>query len=276
MDLGITGKTALITGGDSGIGLATAKFLFQEGANVLINGRHQSKLEEALCEIKELGSEKNPKVKNSQAEWIAADLSKTGEAEKLAREAAERFGHVDIVAHAAGIHGSHGDFLTLSDADWLHTLQTDLMGAVRVCRSFIPQMREKKWGRIVLIASENALQPYPGDDPYNVCKAGIINLARSLSKAYSPDGVLINSVSPAFINTPMTDEMMDKLAVQHNSSRKEAVQWFLKNKRPGIVTDRRGRPEEVAKVIGFLCSEAASFVTGSNYRVDGGSVATAF
>lgn len=131
-------------------------------------------------------------------------------------------------------------------------------------------------GRIVLIASENAQQPYHEESPYNACKAGIVNLARCLSNSYGKQGLRINSVSPAYIETPMTDAMMQDLADKLDVSKNEAVQQFLKTDRPNIVTNRRGKPNEVAALIAFLCSEHASYITGSNYRVDGGSVATAF
>jgi 3-oxoacyl-[acyl-carrier protein] reductase len=147
---------------------------------------------------------------------------------------------------------------------------------VRMCRAFIPHMLDKGWGRIITISSENALQPYEEESPYNACKAGVINLTKCLSRAYSKDGLLINCVSPAYIETPMTDAMMEQLAEERGTSMDEAVKWFLDNKRPHIAVKRRGKPKEVAAVIAFLCSEQASYVNGSNYRVDGGAVETAF
>lgn len=128
----------------------------------------------------------------------------------------------------------------------------------------------------MLIASENALQPYIEESPYNACKAAVINLTKTLSRAYSRHGVLINCVSPAFIATPMTDAMMEQKAEEEGISKEAAIQQFLKTDRPNIVFDRRGKPEEVAAVIAFLCSGQASYITGSNFRVDGGSVSTAF
>ena len=188
----------------------------------------------------------------------------------------QTFGGANIIINCAGARGAAGDFLTLTDDDWMQTINTDLMGAVRVCRAFIPQLQQKGWGRVVLISSENAYQPYEEESPYNACKAGIINLSKCLSRAYSKNGLLFNCVSPAYIETPMTDAMMDELAQQRGSNREEAVAWFLKNKRPNITVGRRGKAEEVAAVITFLVSEQASFVNGSNYRVDGGSVESAF
>ncbi len=270
MDLRIKNKTALITGSGSGIGLATAKLLAKEGVNIILNDRTPKKLNKAEAEVQALARDKN------SIHSIAADLTKNEDVLAMEKKAKEALGIVDIVVNCAGIHGASGEFLSLTDSDWWETFDTDLMGAVRVCRAFLPEMLKKGWGRVVLIASENALQPYEEDSPYNVCKAGIVNLTKCLSKAYSPKGVMINCVSPAFIATPMTDEMMEQKAKQLNISKEEAIQNFLAYNRPHIVVDRRGKPEEVAAVIAFLCSNSSSYVTGSNYRVDGGSIATSF
>ena len=270
MNLGIKGKVAVITGADSGLGKATAKILVSEGASVLLTDQKQEGLEEAAEEVrKEVADGAEVAIK-------VADLTNNDEVKALADEAQQKMGGADILAHCAGARGAAGDFLELSDDDWMETINIDLMGSVRVCRAFLPQLRKKGWGRIVLISSENALQPYVEESPYNACKAAVINLSKCLSRAYGPDGVLINTVSPAYIKTPMTDAMMEDLAEERGTDMDEAVQWFLENKRPHIVVDRRGKPEEVAAVIAFLCSELASYINGSNYRVDAGAVETAF
>ncbi len=270
MDLKIKGKTAVITGGDSGMGLATAKILASEGVNIVLSDKTTEELENAAEEVRKYAKD------GATVVAITADVTKNEEVIELAKQAKDKFGTTDMLVHCAGIRGAAGDFLTLTDEDWLESIDVDLMGAVRVCRAFIPQMQKSGWGRIVLVASENALQPYEEETPYNACKAGIINLTKCLSRAYSKEGFVINCVSPAYVKTPMTEEMMDQLADERNASKDEVIQWFLDNKRPNIVVDRRGKAEEVAAVIAFLCSEHASYVTGSNYRVDGGSVGTAF
>jgi len=148
------------------------------------------------------------------------------------------------------------------------------MAAVRTCRAFIPAMRAAGWGRVILLSSEDAVQPYPDEIPYCASKAAVLNLAKSLSKAYAKDGVLVNTVSPAFIATPMTDAMMEQRSKQMGVSHDEAIASFFDQQRPHIELKRRGQPEEVAAVIAFLCSERSSFVLGANWRVDGGSVAS--
>ncbi|GAB3170847.1 SDR family oxidoreductase [Telluribacter humicola] len=260
----------MITGGDSGIGLATAKILADEGVNIVLTDKTQDKLDKASEELKAHTKGRSKVVA------ITADLTKNEEVLQLAAQVQEQFGGVDILINCAGARGAAGDFISLSDDDWLKTIDIDLMGAIRVCRAFIPQMQARGWGRVVLVSSENALQPYEEESPYNACKAAIINLTKCLSRAYSYDGLLINCVSPAYVETPMTNAMMEELAKERNSSVEEVVDWFLKNKRPHIAVHRRGQPEEVAAVIAFLSSELASYVNGSNYRVDGGSVESAF
>ncbi|MEC4892168.1 MAG: SDR family oxidoreductase [Oscillatoria sp. PMC 1051.18] len=264
MDFGIKGKVAVITGGDSGIGQETAKLLASEGAKIALVDKTADKLEQAVEEVKKVG-ETFP---------VQADLTNLEEVESAQKQILDRFGEVNILVNAAGITGATKEFLELSDRDWFDTLDVDLMAAVRVCRAFIPSMREAGWGRIVLVSSEDALQPYPDEMPYCAAKAAIINLAKNLAKAYAQDGILVNSVAPAFIATPMTDKMMEKRSQKLGVSFDKAIATFLEEKRPHLELKRRGKPQEVAAVIAFLCSELASFVVGSNYRVDGGSVAS--
>jgi NAD(P)-dependent dehydrogenase (short-subunit alcohol dehydrogenase family) len=271
MDLTIKGKAALITGGDSGIGMETAKFLAHEGVNIILSDREESEaLIKAAQEVKKHGKH------GAEVMTMACDISKNEEVLSLAEKVAEEFGGAHIIFHSAGARGAAGDFLELTDDDWMKTIEIDLMGAVRVARAFIPQMQKLGWGRMILVASENAFQPYDDESPYNACKAGIINLSKCLSRSYSKENILFNCISPAFIETPMTDAMMEELAKEKNISIDEAVQWFAKNKRPHIAMQRRGKPEEVAAVVAFLCSEHASYINGSNIRIDGGSVASAF
>ncbi|MEH2071641.1 MAG: SDR family oxidoreductase [Nostoc sp.] len=264
MDLGLKDKVAVVTGADSGIGKATAQLLAREGAKVTIIDKTSETLQQAA---EELG-------KSGEIFTVQADLTQPKEVETAKEQILERFGTVHILVNAAGITGATGDFLELSDEEWYETIEVDLMATVRTCRAFIGAMRKAGWGRVILISSEDALQPYPEEIPYCACKAAVLNLAKNLSKAYAKDGVLVNAVSPAYIATPMTDAMMEKRSKQLGVSFDEAIDSFLEEQRPHIELKRRGKPEEVAAVIAFLCSEQSSFVVGSNYRVDGGSVAS--
>jgi len=269
MDLNIKNKVAVITGADSGIGLETAILLAKAGAKTVLSDMEADSLKQASDKL--LAA-----VPEAEVYCITVDLSDNHSVIKLADQVKEKYGPAHILINCAGARGAAGDFLTLTDEDWQETIDIDLLGAVRLCRAFIPQLQQNNWGRVVLVASENAYQPYEEESPYNACKAGIINLSKCLSRSYSNDGLLFNCVSPAFIETPMTDAMMEDLAKERGTDVQEAVQWFLKNKRPNLAVGRRGKPIEVANVIAFLSSNLASFVNGSNYRIDGGAVENAF
>lgn len=264
MDFGIAGKTAVVTGADSGMGLLTAQMLLEEGVRVVIADQKRDEIEGAAQALSKFGD----------VHPVVVDVTKVDSVEALRDQALVRLGHVDFLVNAAGVTGATGDFHTIDDAGWLQTLDVDLMGAVRMVRAFVPHMVERKAGRIILFGSEDAEQPYPDELPYCAAKAGVLNLVKGLAKTYSKHGVLVNAVSPAFMATPMTDAMMDKRAKELGVSFEEAIASFLDEERPGIEMRRRGEANEVAALIVFLCSQHASFITGANYRVDGGSVAT--
>lgn len=261
MELGIKGKRALITGGSGGMGKEVARLLIDEGAIPFLSDIDAEELDSAAAEIDGLGGN------------MAADLTDTGDIAKLADRMAQE-GGCDILVHAAGVTGAKGDPLEMTDDDWMEAWEIDFMSAVRLSRALVPHMVDKGWGRVVFVTSENAVQPYADEAVYNAAKAALLNFTKCVSMPYAPKGVLFNTVSPAFIETPMTDGMMDKRAEELGVSRDEAIESFLKEERPFLTLGRRGRVEEVAPVIALLCSDRASFTVGSAYRVDGGSVGT--
>ncbi|WP_316797506.1 SDR family oxidoreductase [Pedobacter agri] len=269
MNLDIKNKTAVITGADSGIGLETAIILAKAGVKTVLADLEEDSLKKASEKLLSA-------VPEAEVTWLTVDLTDNQSVLNLAKQVKEKYGPTHILINSAGARGAAGDFLTLTDEDWQQTIDVDLMGAVRLCRAFIPHLQENNWGRVVLVSSENAYQPYEEESPYNACKAGIINLSKCLSRSYSKEGLLFNCVSPAFIETPMTDAMMEDLAKERGTDKEEAIKWFLKNKRPNLAVGRRGKPVEVANVIAFLSSGLSSFVNGSNYRIDGGAVENAF
>ena len=266
MDLGLDGRTALVTGGDSGIGWHTARLLLEEGATVVLSDQDADALEKAAAE---LGADP------ARLHTVAADLSTDAAAQELGRAAAEVAGDqgLSILVHAAGVTGAQGKFHEIDDDGWVDTLTVDLLAPVRLTRAVLPSLRRGGWGRVVYLPSEDAVQPYDDELPYCAAKAGVLAFAKGLSQTYADEGLLVNCVSPAFIRTPMTDAMMDKRAEERGTSFDEAVESFLEEERPHMELGRRGEPEEVAAVVAFLRSERASFVNGSNWRVDSGSVA---
>jgi NAD(P)-dependent dehydrogenase (short-subunit alcohol dehydrogenase family) len=232
---------------------------------VVISDRDQEKLDAAAAALG---------ASDGRLFAFAADIRSTDDLAALHGRVAEAVGEIDILVQSAGITGAQGLFHEIDDEGWTSTLETDLLGPVRLVREFLPDLRSGGWGRLVLVASEDALQPYDDELPYCAAKAGVMSFAKGLSRSYATEGLLVNTVGPAFINTPMTDAMMTKRSEQRGSSFDEAIDSFLEEERPYMELKRRGEPDEVASVITFLCSEAASFVNGSNYRVDSGSVAT--
>lgn len=255
----------MITGAAGGIGRHTTAALLAEGVQVVMVDQDQDSLDEAVAWLPDgLGTPLT----------VACDLSTDAAAQDLAETVASLSGEVDILVNGAGITGATGAFHEISDDAWVDVLTTNLLSAVRVTRALLPALRAGGWGRIVYVNSEDAVQPYDDELPYCAAKAGLLSFAKGLSRAYAADGLLVNSVSPAFIHTPMTDKMMEKRADEEGTDVDGAIESFLKEERPYMELGRRGRPEEVAAVIAFLCSERASFVNGSNYRVDSGSVAT--
>ncbi|MFP7834354.1 SDR family NAD(P)-dependent oxidoreductase [Marisediminicola sp. LYQ134] len=265
MDLGISGRTALVSGADSGIGWHTARLLLEEGATVVVTDLDQSSLDDAAAKLDSA---------EGKLFAFAADVTSVDSIASLRSSVEGAVGEIDILVQSAGITGAQGLFHEIDDEGWTKTIEVDLMGPVRLVSAFLPALRTGGWGRIVLLASEDAVQPYDDEIPYCSAKAGVLALMKGLSRSYASEGLLVNAVSPAFIRTPMTDAMMEKRSKELGTSVDEAIESFLSDERPYMELGRRGEAEEVASVIAFLCSDRASFVNGSNYRVDSGSVAT--
>lgn len=260
MDLGITNRVAIITGAKGGLGLAAAHELANEGVRLVLSD----------MDIEQL--EKDAALMKGEVICHKADITQQGEVDALARAAIEHFGTIDIVIHTAGITGEKGHPLDMKDDDYEDTWQINFMSAVRMARATFPTMREKGWGRFVCITSENAVQPYWDEAVYNVSKAALATFVKNLAYGEAENGILCNTVSPAFIESPMTNGMMEKRSSENSCSFDEAVESFLEEERPGIKLKRRGQPEEVAAAIALVVSERGSFISGANLRVDGGAV----
>jgi len=262
MDLNLANKTVLITGGGSGIGLATAKALNEEEATTVLFDKKFDQFHETEFTHPQL------------VKTVTGDVVQPEELAQLHQELKEQQLTFNILINCAGITGAQGSFSEISLEDWHEVFDINLFGAVNTTKEFLSDLRENHWGRVLFLSSEDALQPYDDEIPYCATKAGLLALSKGLAKTLGPEGITANAVSPAFINTPMTDKMMQNRADELNVSFDEAIQSFLKERRPFMTSSRRGYPEEVANVITFLCSEKADFVNGANYRVDHNSVGT--
>lgn len=236
-----------------------------EGAFIAAIGHERERIEKTARELSGDGGTVEP---------FAADLTDASSVSEMAKAVLQRFGTAHVLVNAAGGVTNFAPFDELSDEDWTRDLELNLMSAVRATRAFLPSMRKQKWGRVISIALESGVQPDADIPNYNAAKAALIAFGKSISKAYARDGVLINSVSPAFIRTPLVERMLQGRADEKSMSFDEALEDFLRTERPHIELRRPGEPDEVAAAAVFLASEQASFILGSNMRVDGGSIAT--
>lgn len=265
MDLNLKGKKAIITGGSKGIGKGIAKALAEEGCSVSICARTQDELTDTAQELRETGSE---------VLAVQADLTNEGDIEKVVRKTEEAFGSIDILVNNAGTIGTSGTFEETPLDEWRRLFELNLFAVISITRKIIPLMKKQGWGRIINISSENGTQPYADMIHYSASKGALDNFSKALSKQYAQNNILVNTVSPAFIMTPLVSDMMQQAADEQGISRVEAIEQFLENNRPHIELERPGTIEEVGSIVAFLASDKASFINGSNYRVDGGSVAS--
>lgn len=266
MKIDLSNKTALVTGGSKGIGKGIAKALSEAGALVFICSRDLDEMEKTVGEI---SAETGNKLKAVQA-----DVTSQEDIDNLIETITSHSGGIDILVNNVGGIGQMVPFEEFDAEDYLSLYDLNVVSMVRVIKAVIPGMKAKGWGRIINLSSENGLQPYPDMIPYNLTKAAIINLSKGLSKLYGRDNILINTVSPAFIYTPFVEDMLSGQARAKGITMENAQREFLEENRPGIELGRPGTIEEVGAAVAFLASEQASFITGTNLRVDGGSVAT--
>ncbi len=246
------GKVALVTGASSGIGRASALAFAREGAKVIVADVLVEGGEETVRMIKEAGGE---------ALFVKTDVSKASEVENLIHKAVETYGRLDCASNNAGIEGQSAPTADCSEENWDRTININLKGAWLCMKYEIPQMLKQGGGAIVNTASVAGLVGFQGLPAYSASKGGIIQLTRVAALEYAKAGIRVNAVCPGVIRTSMVERLQGGQA--------EAEAGFIAMEPVG----RMGKPEEIAEAIVWLCSDAASFVTGHPMVVDGGLVA---
>lgn len=250
MDLNISGKRALVLGGNRGMGLAIAKALAAEGANLAIAARDEATLAVAAAEI-------------GQAEPFRVDLSDTSGL----GEFAERVGPIDILVNNTG-GPPYGSAIGRDVADWEDSFRAMSLSVIRLTDLFLPAMRKSGWGRILTVVSTGAVQPIPVLGISNTLRAGLIAWSKSLAPEVAKDGVTVNVLMPGRIATERV-ALTDEATAEREGI---AVETVRERSFAQIPMGRYGTPEEIAAMAAFLCSAPASYVTGSVIRVDGGYV----
>jgi 3-oxoacyl-[acyl-carrier protein] reductase len=258
MELNLRGKTALITGASAGIGLSIAKELASEGVRVALVARNRDALERTADEIA-ASSGTEPLV-------LTADVGVPDDILRVMAEAKATFGPIDILINNAGSSPS-GRIHDTDDAVWMKSLNLKLMGYVRCARALIPDMRKRRWGRVINIIGRSGHQPRAEYVAGGAVNAALLNFTKALADEVAPDNVLVIGVNPGPIQTERWDTIVAQAAVSLGKTA-EAVNAAAV---AAVPLGRFGRVEEVSGLVAFLCSDRASHITGTCIDVDGGS-----
>ncbi len=243
MDLGITGRTALVTGASTGLGLASARALAAEGVRVALVSRSAEKLATAAATV------------DGDPVAVTADLADDGSIDAMLEEVVAALGHVDIlVANAGG--PPPGTFASTDLDRYPDALQLNLLAHVRMCRALIPPMQERRWGRVVAITSATVREPSPSLMLSNTARAGLTAFLKTTATEVAGDGVTVNSVQPGLHATGRLRDLYDD----------------LDDAASGHPMGRIGDPADFGRIVAFLCSETANYVTGTGLPVEGGTL----
>lgn len=260
MNIDLSGKTALITGSTRGIGHAIATGLARAGATVIITGRRQADVDQAISRLRNA-------LPGAQARGVAADLSTAAGFDLL--KAAEPA--ADILVNNVGIFNPQ-PFEEIADEEWERFFQINVMSGVRASRHYLPGMRQKNWGRVVFISSESALNIPADMIHYGFTKTGNLAVSRGLAKSLAGTGITVNAVLPG----PTLSEGVQQMVApgMDADTARRLADDFVKAHRSSSILQRAATPEEVAHMVVYVCSPQASATTGAALRVDGGVVDT--
>jgi 3-oxoacyl-[acyl-carrier protein] reductase len=257
VDLGLQDRVCVVTGSTAGIGLETARMLADEGAKVVVSGRNPDRVEAARADA-------------GAALGVPGDLASPGAPEELIARAEAELGRVDCLVNNVGV-AVQTSFDELTDDDWEAMWQLNVMSYVRAIRAALPGMRGRGSGRIVNVSSTAGKRPSTSMPDYSVTKAAVLSLSRLVADVYAADGILCNAVTPGPTASPAwlaEGGLADQAARRSGKSREDVLAGVAKGRPLG----RLAEPEEIAAVVVFLCSDRASYVTGSAWSADGGTV----
>jgi NAD(P)-dependent dehydrogenase (short-subunit alcohol dehydrogenase family) len=249
----LSGRVALVTGGSKGLGKAMARGFAEAGADVVISSRHEDELKSALAEIRSGTSVRGLSV--------VADLTRRSEAERLAKAALAEMGHIDILVNNAGSNIPE-EIDKITDANWDRILELNLSSCMALTRALVPQMKSRKWGRVIYISSIMGLASKAGRDVYSATKSALIGLARANALELGRDGITANCLAPGPFLTDLPGKILSDAEKATFAGRTAVGRW--------------GDPKELAGPALLLASDAGSYITGQTLVVDGGTLCMTF
>ena len=264
MNLGLEGKTAVVSGSTAGIGLAIAAVLAGEGAKVIVNGRTQPRVDKAVQTI-------HKQFSKASVSGVAADLGTASGVGKFLKEVPA----ADVLVNNLGIFAPV-PFAEIPDGEWMRFFEVNVMSGVRLSRAYLPGMLQKKWGHIIFISSESA-QHIPAEMiHYGMTKTAQVAVARGLAESVAGTGVTVNSVLAGPTASEGASEFVERMAAEQKKSKADVERWFFANVRPSSLLKRFETPQEVASVVAFVASTQAVAINGAAVRAEGGVVRSIF
>ncbi len=249
----LKGRVALVTGGSKGLGKAMARGLAEAGADVILSSRHEDDLRKAAAEIQE-GTK-------AKVAYVVADMTQRADVKRLAEESIQALGRVDILINNAGSNTPQ-PVDSITDEVWDRLIELNLTSCMALTRALVPQMKERRWGRIIHISSIMGLSSAGGRNAYSATKSGLLGLARASANDLGPFGITVNCIAPGPFLTDLPSSLLSKEQQEDFARRTALGRW--------------GQPEELAGPALLLASDAGSYITGATLVVDGGSLVKIF